>query len=63
MEKQKPYVIIPEADADLCAWVSRDFCPYNLWSCKLPEQGEFEAGIVHMKVQRRGRRRLELSTG
>lgn len=60
MEKQEPYVIIPEADADLRAWVSRDFCcPHNLWCWELPEQGEFEAGIIYMKAGRRVPRRVK----
>lgn len=64
MEKQEPYVIIPEADADLRAWVSRNFCcPHNLWCWELPEQGEFEAGIIHTKVGRRALRRVKLSAG
>lgn len=64
MEKQEPYVIIPEADADLRAWVSRDFCcPHNLGCWELPEQGEFETDIVPTKVGRKALRRVKLSAG
>lgn len=64
MEKQEPYVVIPEAGADLCAWLSSDFCcPHSLWCWELPEQGEFEADIIDMKVGRRALRRVKLSTG
>lgn len=59
-EKHDLYVIIPEADADLCG-VSRDFCcPQSLWCWELPEQGEFEA-VIQMKVGRRVLRRVKLS--
>lgn len=63
MEKHESYVIIPEADADLRVWVSRDFCwPQSLWCWELPEQGEFEADI-QTKVGRRALRRVKLSAG
>lgn len=63
MEKHELYVIIPEADADLCVWVSRDFCcPQSLWCWELQEQGEFE-GVMQMKVGRRALRRVKLCAG
>lgn len=63
VEKHEPYVIIPEADADLRVWVSRDFCcPQSLWCWELPEQGEFEADI-QMREGRRAPRRVKLSAG
>lgn len=64
MEQWESYVIIPEADADLCAWLCRDFCcPRNLWRRNLPERGEFGAYIMHVRAGRRALRRVKQSAG